>query len=85
MALVVQAAQDTSASQARCLANGTCQSLIGNEDIIVFNTLSAKDGDLRLSASNASLPKTELVLQVRNAYRVSIMHGKQRLLTDSVR
>ena len=25
-----------------------------------FNTLSAKDGDLRLSASNACLPKTEI-------------------------
>ena len=28
-----------------------------NEDV---NTLSAKDGDLRLSASNACLPKTEI-------------------------
>ena len=27
---------------------------------ITFNTLSAKDGDLRLSASNACLPKTEI-------------------------
>ena len=26
----------------------------------VFNTLPAKDGDLRLSASNACLPKTEI-------------------------
>ena len=26
----------------------------------IFNTLSAKDGDLRLSASNACLPKTEI-------------------------
>ena len=25
-----------------------------------FNTLSAKDGDLRLSASNVCLPKTEI-------------------------
>ena len=27
---------------------------------VLFNTLSAKDGDLRLSASNACLPKTEI-------------------------
>ena len=27
---------------------------------LTFNTLSAKDGDLRLSASNACLPKTEI-------------------------
>ena len=27
---------------------------------LVLNTLSAKDGDLRLSASNACLPKTEI-------------------------
>ena len=26
----------------------------------IINTLSAKDGDLRLSASNACLPKTEI-------------------------
>ena len=39
MALVAQAAQDTSASQAWCLANETCQSLIGNEEMIVSHVL----------------------------------------------
>ena len=29
-------------------------------DLSIVNTLSAKDGDLRLSASNACLPKTEI-------------------------
>ena len=33
----------------------TCLSPTGD-----FNTLPAKDGDLRLSASNACLPKTEI-------------------------
>ena len=31
-----------------------------DETRFVINTLSAKDGDLRLSASNACLPKTEI-------------------------
>ena len=39
MALVAQAAQDTSASQTWCLANKTCQRLIGNEEIILYHVL----------------------------------------------
>ena len=39
MALVAQAAEDTSASQTWCLANETCQSLIRNEEIIVSHVL----------------------------------------------
>ena len=32
----------------------------GSFEAASLNTLSAKDGDLRLSASNACLPKTEI-------------------------
>ena len=43
----------SSSSCGVCAASGLCS-------IPAFNTLSAKDGDLRLSASNACLPKTEI-------------------------
>ena len=37
-----------------------CELIIGKSVFAFINTLSAKDGDLRLSASNACLPKTEI-------------------------
>ena len=39
MPKVVQAAQYTSACQTWCLANETCQSLIGNEEMIVSHVI----------------------------------------------
>ena len=37
-----------------------CPFFLGHDIVHLINTLSAKDGDLRLSASNACLPKTEI-------------------------
>ena len=48
---------------------------------IKINTLSAKDGDLRLSASNACLPKTEIsvfvtecVFFTSTCYKLTSLH-----------
>ena len=47
----------------------------------VFNTLSAKDGDLRLSASNACLPNTEISVFVTECVFFTSTYYKLHMFT----
>ena len=51
------------------------------DQIEVFNTMSAKDGDLRLSASNACLPKTEISVFVTECVFFTSTYYKLHMFT----
>ena len=48
---------------------------------VIINTLPAKDGDLRLSASNACLPKTEISVFVMECVFFTSIRYKLHMFT----